>query len=91
MGEEPEEKREGEAENEASHDGEIEGGVFAAVDDVAGKPAKTKREFAREIKKRAEEDKEAAEVEKHAAKIAKRIHKSIIEERPAGRRANGGL
>ena len=91
MGEEPKEKREGEAENETSHDGEIEGGVFAAVDDVAGKSAKTKREFAREIKKRAEEDKESAEAEKHAAKIANRIHESIIEERLPGRRVNGRL
>jgi len=37
MGEEPEEEREHGAENEASHDGKIEGGVFAAMNEVTGK------------------------------------------------------
>jgi len=91
VGEEPEEERQGEAENEAGDDRKIEGGVFATVDDVAGKSAKTKREFAREIEKRAEEDEEASDAEEHAAKIAKGIHESIIEERTRGCGANGNV
>lgn len=56
MGEKPEEERKGKAENETGDDGEIEGGVFAAVDDVAGETAEAEGEFAAEIEKSAKED-----------------------------------
>ena len=69
MGEKPEQERKGEAENEAGDDGEIEGGVFAAVDDVAGETAEAEGEFAAEIEKRAEDDKKAAEKEQSAAEF----------------------
>ena len=74
MGEEPEEERKAKAEEEAGDDGEIESGVLAAVDDVAGKAAEAKRELAAEIKKSADEDEEAAEEKKGAAEFAERVH-----------------
>jgi hypothetical protein len=49
--EEPEEKGKCCAEDEAGEDGEIEGGVFAAMDDVAGEFSEAKRELATEIEK----------------------------------------
>jgi hypothetical protein len=58
--EEPEDERKDKAEEKASHDGEIEGGVFAAVDDVAGKSSEAEREFAAEEQKRTHDDEEAA-------------------------------
>ena len=39
MGEEPEEQRKCGAEDKAGDNGKVEGGVFAAVDDVAGQAA----------------------------------------------------
>ena len=55
VGEEPEEKRKCPAEDKASNDREIESGVFAAMDDVAGEFAETEGKFAAEIEKSAEE------------------------------------
>jgi hypothetical protein len=84
VGEEPEDERKDEAEDKASHDREIKCGVFAAVDDVAGKFSETEREFAAEEQKSTDDDEEAAEIEERAAEFAERIHKSIIEEGPSG-------
>lgn len=56
VGEEPEEKRKNSAQNEASDDGEIERGVFAAVDDVAGQSAEAEGEFGAEVEERADDD-----------------------------------
>ena len=74
MGEEPEEQREGGAEHEAGDDRKIERGVFATVDDVAGKAAETQRELAAKVEKRAKNDQEDAENEEHAAEFAEGIH-----------------
>lgn len=54
MREEPEEEGKCCAEDEAGDDREIEGGVFAAMDDVAGELSEAKREFAAEIEKSAD-------------------------------------
>jgi len=43
VGEEPEEEREGKAEDEAGDDGEVKRSMLAAMDDVSGKFAETKR------------------------------------------------
>ena len=61
MREEPEEKRESEAENEASHDGEIEGGVFPAMDDVAGKFSETEGELSAEVENGTDDSEQATE------------------------------
>jgi len=74
MGEEPEEERKAKAEEEACDDGEIESGVLAAVDDVAGKAAEAKRELAAEVEKSADKDEEGAENEESAAEFTDGIH-----------------
>jgi hypothetical protein len=84
VGEEPENERKDKAEDQASHDGEIEGGVFAAVDDVARKSSEAEREFAAEEQKSTDDGQEAAEVEQRTAEFAERIHESIIEEGSSG-------
>jgi len=74
VGEEPEEQAQADAKEQAGNDWKIECGVFAVVNDVAGKFSQAKREFCTEIKKCAQEDEEAAEEEKCAAEFAERIH-----------------
>jgi hypothetical protein len=59
-GEKPEEKAQGGAEDKAGDDREVKSGVFAAVDDIARKFAKTEREFAAEVEKGTGENKESA-------------------------------
>jgi hypothetical protein len=54
--EKPEEQRERGAEDKAGNDGEIERGVFAAMNEVAREAAKAERKFSAEIEKRANED-----------------------------------
>jgi hypothetical protein len=80
VGEEPENERKAETENEASDDGEIEGCVFATVDNVARKFSNTERNFSAEIEKSADDREEAAKEEEGTTEFAERIHKSIIEE-----------
>jgi hypothetical protein len=80
MGEKPEENREGCAEHKAGDDREIEGRVFAAVDDVAGKLSEAKGEFCDEVQKGADEDEKAPEEEENAAEFAKRFHPRILPE-----------
>ena len=74
MREEPEEEREDSAEEEAGDDREVEGGVFAAVDDVAGEAAEAQWEFSAEVKQSADKDQEGAENEEGAAEFAEGIH-----------------
>src|SRR5882672_12424654 len=74
MSKKPEEEREAEAEDKAGDDREVEGGVFAAMDDVAGEAAQTEGEVPAEVEKGTEEDEQAAKQEKRAAEFAERIH-----------------
>lgn len=87
MGEEPEEERERGAENQASHNGKVESGVFAAMHDVTGKPPQAERKLVAEIKDSAKKNDKGAEEEKRAAEFAKRIHGKILEE--VGRGSQG--
>jgi hypothetical protein len=80
MREEPKEKRKSGTEDETSDDGEIERGVFAAMNDVAGEFAEAEGESGAEVKQSAEDDEDDAEQEKRAAEIAKRVHGNIIGE-----------
>lgn len=91
VGEEPENERKTEAEDEAGHDGEIEGGVLAAVDDVAGKFSETEGELSAEVEDGTDDGEQATEEKEDAAELAKGVHKIIIEERPPERRANRRL
>ena len=74
MSKKPEEEREAEAEDETGDDGEIESGVFAAVDGVGGEAAEAQGEFSAEVKQRADKDQEGAENEEGAAEFAEGIH-----------------
>ena len=75
MPDEPEEQSKGRAEEQTGDDGEIEGGMFALVDNVTGKAAEAQGEFTAEVEKRAYDDEEPAENKKGAAKLADRIHR----------------
>ena len=74
MSKKPEEEREAKAEDETGDDGEIESGVFAPMDDVAGEVAETPWEFSAEIKYRANGEEQGAENEEGAAEFADGIH-----------------
>jgi hypothetical protein len=74
MSKKPEQEREAEAEDETGDDGEIESGVFASMDDVAGEAAETQWEFSAEIKYRANGEEQGAESEEGAAEFADGIH-----------------
>ena len=74
MSEQPEEERKTEAEEEAGDDRKVEGGAFAAVDDVAGEAAEAQREFSAEVKQSTHNDEESTENEKGATEFAEGIH-----------------
>ncbi len=80
MREEPEEQRESGAEDQAGDDGEVESGVFAAVDDIAREAAETKRKFTAEIEKGTNRDEESAENKESATEFAKSVHPGILPE-----------
>ena len=67
VGDEPEDESQANAEEDGSGDWEVEGGVFAAMDDVAGEAAEAEGEFAREIEEGAGGDEDGAEDEESAA------------------------
>jgi hypothetical protein len=71
----PEEEREGGAEDEARDDREVEGGVFAAMEDVSREAAEAQRKFSAQAEKCADEDEEGSENEEGAAEFAERVHK----------------
>jgi hypothetical protein len=80
VGKKPEEEREGNAEEQAGDDREVEGGVFAAVHDIAWESTEAKGKLSTEVEKPAEEDKKAAEKEEGAADFAKGRHSRILPE-----------
>jgi hypothetical protein len=81
VGEEPEEKRQNEAEDQACDDGEIESGVPAAVDDVAGEAAEAERETTGEVEQGAGDGNYGAEDEEGAAEFTERVHEGIVARR----------
>jgi hypothetical protein len=77
----PKEERKSGAEYQAGDDGEIEGSVFAAMDDVAGEFSQAEREFAAEVEKSTGDDEEPTENEECAAEFADRIHEESVKEK----------
>ena len=67
MVDEPDDQAEKDAENEASNNRKIEGGVFTAMDDVSGQTAEAEGEFAAKIEECADKKQRSAENKKHAA------------------------
>jgi len=80
----PDDETESDAENQTGDNGEIESGVFAPMDNVAGKTAETEREFAAEIEKRSDENENGAEKEKSASKVAE-VHFCLCYSRDAAK------
>jgi hypothetical protein len=81
VGNEPEEERNAEAEDNAGDDRKVKRGVFAAVDDVAGKAAEAQGKFSAEVEKSANEHQEATEEEQGAAEFAQRVHEESLKEK----------
>jgi len=77
---EPEEKRQRDADNEARDNWKVKRGVFPAVNDVAGQFSQAEGEFAAKIEESTDEKQEAAEEKKRAAEFAERIHEVILPE-----------
>jgi hypothetical protein len=65
--------------------------VVAAVDDVAGEFSETEGELSAEVENGTDDSEQGTEEKEDAAELAKGIHRSIIEERAPGRRADGRL
>jgi hypothetical protein len=77
---EPEEKGQRDAEEQAGDDGKVERGVFAAVDDVAGQFPKAKGELVPEVKKNTNQNEECSKEDKRTAEFAERFHRRILLE-----------
>src|SRR5260370_9709887 len=80
MANEPEDHRNSHAEKKAGDNREIKSGVFAAVDDVAGKVAKPEGQLSPKVEKCAHEDENASENEKGTAEFAQRFHGKILPQ-----------
>lgn len=80
MIDQPKEERKTEAEDEAGNDGEIEGGVFAAIDDVAGESPQAEGEFSAKVEESTDENEETAEKKERAAEFAEGVHEESVEE-----------
>jgi hypothetical protein len=74
MIEEPEEQAEAKTQEEAGNDGEVEGGVLTAMDDVAGKAAEAERKFRAEEEQATHENECETDEQNGAAEFAKRVH-----------------
>jgi hypothetical protein len=81
VGEEPEEEAESGAQDETGDDGEVESGMLAAADDVAGEFSQVEGEFGTEVEQGTDEEGEAAENEQRAAEITERVHGGSVKER----------
>jgi hypothetical protein len=80
MSHKPEEERNGGAEEKASDDREVEGGVFAAMNDIAGETAEAEGQFTAKVKKSAYNGEEAAENKESAPEFAKGVHRRILPQ-----------
>jgi len=81
VGEEPEKQAQADTEEQAGNDGEIKGGVFAAMDDVAREAAEAEGELGAEVENRADEDQKSAEEKERAAEFAKWVHAGDCSDR----------
>jgi len=80
VGQEPQKEGKSGTENEAGDDGEVEGSVLAAMDNVAGEFAEAEGELGADVEESADNYEDGSEQEQSAAEVAERIHGSIIEE-----------
>lgn len=80
MGDEPEEKRERDAEDKTGDDRKVKRRVFASVDDVAREFSQAEGQLVPEIEKGSEKDEQSSEEKKRAAESAERVHWLILPE-----------
>jgi hypothetical protein len=80
VGEEPEKKGKRDAKKKASDDGKVKRGVFAAMNDVAGKLSQAEGEFVAEVQKCTNKNEKCSQGKKGAAEIAERVHEVILPE-----------
>jgi hypothetical protein len=78
VAEKPKKKREDDAEDQASDDGEVKGRVLAADSDVAGEFTQAERELGPEVEEGAQDKEKGAEEQQSAAEFAERIHTRIL-------------
>jgi hypothetical protein len=81
VGEKPEEEGQNDADDEASDDGEIERGVFAAMDDVAGEATEAEGETTVEIEESADDGDDGAKEKEGAAEFTEGDHRQIVARR----------
>lgn len=79
-GNKPKQKAQAEAEEQARNNWKIECGVFAAMDDVAGKSSQAKGEPSAKVKQSPDKNKQASQEQQNAAQFAKWIHLGILME-----------
>ncbi len=80
MGEEPEKQAQADTEEKTGDDRKVEGGVLAAMHDVAGEAAEAEGELGAEVKNGADEDQESPEEKERATEFAKGIHSRILPQ-----------
>jgi hypothetical protein len=90
MGEEPEQESQADAEEDGSGDWEIERGVLAAVDDVAGKATEAEGEAVGEVEEGAGGDEDCAEDEESAGEGAGGVHGRSLAGSRRGDSAGAG-
>ena len=80
MREEPEKQRKRHTKKKASDDGKVKRGVFAAMNDVAGKLSEAEGELVAEVQKSTNKNEKGSQGKKGAAEIAERVHLVILPE-----------
>ena len=75
---EPENQADRDADDQAGDKRKIKCAVLAAMDDVAGQPAETQREFWAEVEKCADQDEHGSGEEKQAAELLRWFHNDSV-------------
>ena len=80
VGDKPEKERKRDAKKKASDNGKVKSGVFAAMNDVAGKLSQTEGELVAEVQKSTDQEQKCSKEKKSAAEIEERLHEVILPE-----------
>jgi len=70
---------EGNADHQTRHDWKVEGGVLAAMNDIAGQAAKAERQARSEIKHGSNDNANRAKNQKGPSEFAERVHTASLE------------
>jgi hypothetical protein len=77
--EKPKQDGEHNADGEAGHDWKVEGGVLAAMNDIAGQAAKAERETRSEVKHSSKDNANHAKYQEGPSEFAERVHIASLE------------